>query len=68
MTILPQVNPLAYEVADQGQEADDDLSFVTSISGVPRSLDSGLGGFESFVQDYVAEYPQEMHTFNEIFD
>ena len=61
------MNPLAHEVADQGQEADDDLSFVTSISGVPRSLDSGLGGFDSFVQDYVEEYPQELH-FNEIFD
>ena len=68
MTIYtPQVNPLAYEVADQGQEADDDLSFVTSISDDPRSLDSGLGRFESFVPDYIEEYPQELH-FNEIFD
>ena len=61
------MNPLAYEVADQGQEADGDLSFVTSISGVPRSLVSGLGGFESFVPDYVEEYPQELDTVNEIF-
>ena len=61
------MNPLAYEVADQGQEADDDLSFVTSISDDPRSLDSGLGRFESFVPDYIEEYPQELH-FNEIFD